>query len=65
MYAARNHEIGYIQGMNYIAGVIFLQYKTDLTLSHKNVEEEAFVMLSVLMDDFGLAKLYRNGFEKL
>ena len=65
MYATKNHEIGYIQGMNYLAGMIFLQFKADTQLNLKMVEEECFIILTILMEEYGLAELYSNGFDKL
>lgn len=53
-YAAHNPDVGYCQGMNFVAGLL-------LIVSDMN-EEESFTMLSRLMDDpvFNLSGFYRE-----
>ena len=51
--------------MNYIAGLILLHLKNDISLNAKAIEEETFTVLTILMEDYGLAELYREEFDKL
>lgn len=53
-YAAYNPDVGYCQGMNYVAGLLLIV--SDMR------EEESFAMLARLMDDqnFGLSGLYQE-----
>lgn len=50
-YAAYDPEIGYCQGMNFLAGLLLLYLDT---------EEHAFGALVVLMEDRGLRELYNH-----
>jgi len=54
-YAVHNHELGYCQGMNYIAAVLLMA---------SGSEEETFYMFKFLMEDarYGLAGFFKAGF---
>jgi len=55
-YASLNPEVGYCQGMNFVAGVILLVAED---------EEEAFWLLVRLMEDGRLCGFYEKGFPML
>eukprot|EP01022_Parablepharisma_sp_SALTPOND_P020158 TRINITY_DN3590_c0_g1_i2.p1 TRINITY_DN3590_c0_g1~~TRINITY_DN3590_c0_g1_i2.p1 ORF type:complete len:978 (+),score=127.42 TRINITY_DN3590_c0_g1_i2:1000-3933(+) len=50
-YAVLNPEVEYCQGMNCIAGLLFLIYKDEPT---------AFTMMSTLIANFGLSNLFKQ-----
>ena len=35
IYASRNRDVGYVQGMNFLAGTLFLQWGFDSSLNSK------------------------------
>eukprot|EP00929_Paragymnodinium_shiwhaense_P092604 TRINITY_DN52560_c0_g1_i6.p1 TRINITY_DN52560_c0_g1~~TRINITY_DN52560_c0_g1_i6.p1 ORF type:complete len:356 (-),score=51.93 TRINITY_DN52560_c0_g1_i6:143-1210(-) len=55
-YAAYSPQIGYCQGMNFVAGLLLHVSKN---------EEESFVVLVRLMDHMGLSGFYRERFPRL
>ena len=57
--ACDNKEIGYTQGLNYIAGYFLMKYKGD--------KIKTFKIMTILLknDKYGLYDLYRDGFPKL
>ncbi|GAB0100177.1 rab GTPase-activating protein 1-like [Sergentomyia squamirostris] len=54
-YAVYDSEVGYCQGLSFIAASLLLHMP----------EEEAFSVLVALMYDYGLRDLYKHGFESL
>ncbi|XP_055704106.1 rab GTPase-activating protein 1-like isoform X2 [Phlebotomus papatasi] len=54
-YAVYDAEVGYCQGLSFIAASLLLHMP----------EEEAFSVLVALMYDYGLRDLYKQGFESL
>ena len=50
-YALTNPEVEYCQGMNSIAGMLYMIYKDEAI---------AFTMLSTLIDEFGLSNLFKD-----
>ncbi|XP_055687734.1 rab GTPase-activating protein 1-like isoform X2 [Lutzomyia longipalpis] len=54
-YAVYDSEVGYCQGLSYIAASLLLHMP----------EEEAFCVLVALMYNYGLRDLYKHGFESL
>jgi len=56
-YAALRPDVGYCQGMNFVAGL--------LVLVSNRQEEDSFRVLACLMDNYNLAGFYRSGFPLL
>jgi len=56
-YAFLNPEVGYVQGMGYIVGL--------LLLTSERREQETLFVLARLMEDCGLSGLYQEGFPLL
>lgn len=56
-YTALDPELGYCQGMNFVAGLLLVASDGD--------EEEAFWMLACLMKESGLRGFYARGFPLL
>lgn len=56
-YAALRPDVGYCQGMNFVAGL--------LVLASNRQEEDSFRVLTCLMDNYNLAGFYRSGFPLL
>lgn len=54
-YAVYDEEVGYCQGLSFIAASLLLHMP----------EEEAFSVLVAVMFDYGLRDLYKLGFENL
>lgn len=55
-YAVYDHEVGYVQGMNMVAGAL---------LYHIKEEDQTFWGLVELMDEQELRMIYLSGFEML
>ncbi|XP_013166979.1 PREDICTED: rab GTPase-activating protein 1-like isoform X1 [Papilio xuthus] len=54
-YAVYDHEVGYCQGLSFLAATLLLHMP----------EEQAFCLLVRLMYGYGLRELYKDGFEAL
>ncbi|XP_028169367.1 rab GTPase-activating protein 1 isoform X12 [Ostrinia furnacalis] len=54
-YAVHDHEVGYCQGLSFLAATLLLHMP----------EEQAFCLLVRLMYGYGLRELYKDGFEAL
>lgn len=54
-YAVYDHEVGYCQGLSFLAATLLLHMP----------EEQAFCLLVKLMYGYGLRELYKDGFEAL
>ncbi|CAB0008986.1 unnamed protein product [Nesidiocoris tenuis] len=54
-YAAHDTEVGYCQGLSYLAATLLLHMP----------EEQAFCVLLKIMYDYGLRELYKDGFDCL
>lgn len=54
-YAVYDHEVGYCQGLSFLAATLLLHMP----------EEQAFCLLVHLMYNYGLRELYKDGFEAL
>mmetsp|Transcript_29310 Transcript_29310/g.62306 ORF Transcript_29310/g.62306 Transcript_29310/m.62306 type:complete len:471 (-) Transcript_29310:13-1425(-) len=66
-YANLNPEVGYCQGMNFVAGLLlFVSQKGDFRETPRlETEEETFWMFASLMEDWELQGFYRRNFPLL
>ncbi|KAF4715672.1 hypothetical protein FOZ63_023188 [Perkinsus olseni] len=65
-YANLNPDVGYCQGMNFVAGLLLLVACPDRNVPPSSVEEEeAFWVFVCLMEYDGLAGFYRENFPLL